>query len=74
MINTREPGRTPLGGQTARSPARAGDARVTTVQDAPAQISFRSNAPISPGAGLGFALNKVRVVFRFRTSVSVEVN
>src|SRR6267154_5320159 len=39
MINTREPGRTPLGGQAARSPARAGDARVTKVQDAPAEIS-----------------------------------
>ena len=40
IINTREPGRTPLDGQAARSPARAGDARVTKVQDAPAQISL----------------------------------
>jgi len=40
IINTREPGRTPLGGQAARSPAREGDARVTKVQDAPAQISL----------------------------------
>src|SRR6266403_1665960 len=40
IINTREPGRTPLGGQAARSPARAGDARVTKVQEAPAQISL----------------------------------
>ena len=28
----------------------------------------------SPDAGLGFAPNKVRVVFRLGTSVSVEVN
>ena len=27
-----------------------------------------------PGAGLSFALNKVRVVFSFGTSVSVELN
>ena len=39
MINAREPGRAPAGGQAARSPARAGDARVTNVQDAPAQVS-----------------------------------
>jgi len=39
MINTREAGRTPPAGQAARSPARTGDARVTKVQDAPAQIS-----------------------------------
>jgi uncharacterized LabA/DUF88 family protein len=39
MINTREPGRTPPGVQAARSPARDGDARVTKVQDAPAQVS-----------------------------------
>ena len=39
MINAREPGRTPLGGQAARLPARAGDAQVTKVQDAPAQVS-----------------------------------
>src|SRR5437773_6485940 len=41
MINTREPGRTPLVGQAARSQARAGDAQVTKVQDAPAQVSHR---------------------------------
>ncbi len=40
MINTREPGRTPLGGQAARSPARTGDARVTKVQDASVQLSL----------------------------------
>src|ERR1700704_383915 len=40
IINTREAGRTPLDGRAARSPARAGDARVTKVQDAPAQISL----------------------------------
>jgi len=39
MINTREGGREPAGGQPVRSPARSGDARVTNVQDAPAQIS-----------------------------------
>jgi uncharacterized LabA/DUF88 family protein len=39
MINAREPGRAPAGGQTARSPARAGDAGVTNVLDAPAQVS-----------------------------------
>jgi uncharacterized LabA/DUF88 family protein len=39
MINAREPGRAPAGGQAVRSPARPGDARVTNVQDAPAQIS-----------------------------------
>ena len=39
MINTREAGHTPLAGQAARSPARTGDARVTKVRDAPAQIS-----------------------------------
>src|SRR5258708_25952026 len=38
MINTREPGRMPLDGQAARSPTRAGDARVTKVQDAPAEL------------------------------------
>ena len=40
MINTREAGRAPAGGQAFRSSARAGDARVTKVQDAPAQISL----------------------------------
>src|ERR1700747_2418439 len=39
MINARDAGRAPTGGQPVRSPARAGDARVTNVQDAPAQIS-----------------------------------
>jgi len=39
MINTREAGRAREGGQAVRSPARVGDARVTDVQDAPAQIS-----------------------------------
>jgi hypothetical protein len=34
IINTREPGRTPPGGQAVGSPARAGE-----VQDAPAQVS-----------------------------------
>ena len=38
MINTREAGRAPAG-QAFRSSARAGDARVTNVQDAPAQVS-----------------------------------
>src|SRR5712692_5572478 len=40
IINAREPGRTPLDGQAASSPARAGDARVTKVQEAPVQISL----------------------------------
>src|SRR5713101_3484910 len=39
MINAREPGRTPPGGQAARLPAQAGDAQVTKVQEAPAQVS-----------------------------------
>jgi uncharacterized LabA/DUF88 family protein len=39
MINAREAGRATAGGQAVRSPSRAGDARVTNVQDAPAQIS-----------------------------------
>jgi uncharacterized LabA/DUF88 family protein len=39
MINAREAGRAPAGGQTASSPARSGDPRVTNVQDAPAEIS-----------------------------------
>jgi len=42
IINTREPGRTPLGGQAARLPARAEDARVTKVEDAPAQVSHQT--------------------------------
>jgi uncharacterized LabA/DUF88 family protein len=39
MINTHEAGRVSTRGQAVRSPARPGDARVTNVQDAPAQIS-----------------------------------
>src|ERR1043165_8045137 len=39
MINAREPGRAPASGHAARAPARSGDARVTNVQDAPAQTS-----------------------------------
>src|SRR5436309_14559477 len=39
IINAREPGGAPGGRQPARSPAEAGDARVTNVQDAPAQVS-----------------------------------
>src|ERR1041385_6675388 len=39
MINAREAGRAPASGQAVRSPARAGEARVTNVQDAPAQMS-----------------------------------
>src|SRR5213596_1244997 len=39
IINPREAGRTPASDHAARAPARAGAARVTNVQDAPAQIS-----------------------------------
>jgi uncharacterized LabA/DUF88 family protein len=39
MINTHEAGRVSTRGQAVRSPARPGDARVTNVQDAPAQVS-----------------------------------
>src|SRR5207247_1264112 len=39
MINTREAGQAKVAGQEARSPAQAQDARVTKVQDAPAQAS-----------------------------------
>jgi uncharacterized LabA/DUF88 family protein len=39
IINTREAGHTPASGQAAKSPARSGDARVTNVQDAPAEMS-----------------------------------
>jgi uncharacterized LabA/DUF88 family protein len=39
IINAREAGRVPTRGHAAGSPARAGDARVTNVQDAPAQVS-----------------------------------
>ena len=39
MINTHEAGRVSIRGQAVRSPARPGDARVTNVQDASAQVS-----------------------------------
>jgi hypothetical protein len=39
MINTRDSAPLPTRGHAARSPARAGDTRVTKVQDAPAQVS-----------------------------------
>src|ERR1700758_3110941 len=39
MINAREPGRAPAGGQAARAPARSGHVRVTNIEDAPAQVS-----------------------------------
>jgi uncharacterized LabA/DUF88 family protein len=39
MINTGETGQAQVGGQQARPPAQARDARVPNVQDAPAQIS-----------------------------------
>src|SRR5262245_66377483 len=39
IINAREAGRVSTRGQAVRSPSRSGDARVTNVQDAPAQIS-----------------------------------
>jgi len=39
MINAREPGRAPETGDASKAPARSGDARVTNVHDAPAQIS-----------------------------------
>ena len=39
MINAREPGRATAGGQPVKSPSGAGDARVASVQDAPAKIS-----------------------------------
>lgn len=38
MINAREPGRAPVSGHAAGAPARSEDARVTSAQDAPAQI------------------------------------
>ena len=43
IINMREAGRTPAGGQATRPPARPGDARVTNVQDAPPQTSHRTH-------------------------------
>jgi uncharacterized LabA/DUF88 family protein len=41
MINTREAGRAPAGGQAARLPAQARDARVTNVQETPTQVPQR---------------------------------
>jgi uncharacterized LabA/DUF88 family protein len=38
MINTREAGQAQVSGQEAKSPAQAQDARLTKVQDAPAQV------------------------------------
>ena len=46
MINTHEAARSPAGGQAVRSPARVGNAGVTNVQDAPAQVSHnRTHQP-----------------------------
>src|SRR3989440_4903603 len=46
IINAREPGRAPASDHAARAPARAGAARVTSVQDAPVQISpHRTHQP-----------------------------
>jgi len=46
IINAREPGRASASDHAARAPARAGAARVTNVQDAPAQISpHRTHQP-----------------------------
>src|SRR5438552_15268032 len=42
MINARDAGRARVGGQAARSLARARDERATKVQDAPAPISHRT--------------------------------
>jgi uncharacterized LabA/DUF88 family protein len=39
IMSTRDAGRARVGSEAATSPARSGDARVTKVQDAPAQIS-----------------------------------
>jgi uncharacterized LabA/DUF88 family protein len=39
IMNTRDAGRARVGNEAATSPAQSGDARVTKVQDAPAQIS-----------------------------------
>src|ERR1700751_4373328 len=39
MINARDAGRAPTGGQPVRSPTRAEDARVANVQDLPTEIS-----------------------------------
>ena len=46
IINAREPGRASASDHAARAPVRAGAARVTNVQDAPAQISpHRTHQP-----------------------------
>jgi len=45
IINAREPGRTPASDHTARAPAPSEDARVTNVQDSPAQISQHRTHP-----------------------------
>src|SRR5436190_509075 len=46
MINMREAGQAPASDHAARAPARAGAARVTSVQDAPVQISpHRTHQP-----------------------------
>jgi len=42
IINTRDVGRAPVGGQAARPLARARDEPVTKVQDAPASVSHRT--------------------------------
>src|SRR6202162_3591603 len=45
IINTRDAGRAPVGGQAARPLARARDEPVTKVQDAPAPVSHRTQPP-----------------------------
>ena len=51
MINASKSGRMPTSGHAARAPARSGDARVTNVQDAPAQMSHhRTNQQRRSGA------------------------
>jgi uncharacterized LabA/DUF88 family protein len=64
MINAREPGRTPAGGQATRSPARARDAGVTNVQDAPAQIAHHRTRQ---QRGRRPRFRTKERVFRFRT-------
>src|SRR6266704_2670798 len=44
IMNTRDAGRARVGGQAARSLARARDERATKVQDAPAPISHRTQS------------------------------
>ena len=44
MVNTHEAARSPADGQAVRSPARVGNARVTNVQDAPAQVPHRTQS------------------------------